>query len=144
LLGKHEHSSSSHHGITFFFKIIYINEGKIIMIFPLKPNKKRSCFGFKLIWMILHGGEWGRVVRLFKMYSMRGSLRCTWWGEGGIKDVKKRWVKWTISSTQYLTCGETQVDEVPQLIFRNFSVSLLLLRYNNNAWQVLGTLFSLM
>jgi hypothetical protein len=42
---------------------------------------------------------------------------------------------------QCSTCGGSLGDGVPLLIFRNFNVPLLLLCYNYNAQQVLGTLF---
>jgi hypothetical protein len=51
-----------------------------------------------------------------------------------------------INGNTYIQCSAyegTQGDGVPQLIFRNFIVPLLLLRYNHNAQPVLGRFFFL-
>jgi hypothetical protein len=60
-----------------------------------------------------------------------------------VKNVAKKCLQTFSRKFSARLLGGTQRDGVPQLIFRNFSVPLLLLRYNHNAQPVLGTFFFL-
>jgi hypothetical protein len=82
---------------------------------------------------------------------MWANVNCAQWREtivycpqyfSGIHFCVVNWARY-FSDTNSARLGGTQVDGVPQLIFRNLSVPLLLLYYNHNAQPVLETFFFL-